>query len=137
MYILVLEDVIGSDVGDGFYWPTLYIASSAMYSSSFSCSEFLQLRISQTLWVKICTLASHLFPKRFFWCHQVCLWQWHDTMCLKSSTVHVRTFSAQFVNKLSLLDVNSLTSDTMSIFRRSVYTQKVTTKSMLCANAES
>ena len=41
MYILVLEDVIGSDVGDGFYWPTLYIAPSAMYSSSFSCSEFL------------------------------------------------------------------------------------------------
>jgi len=23
IYILVLEDVIGSDVGDGFFWPTL------------------------------------------------------------------------------------------------------------------
>ena len=51
IYILVLEDVIGSDVGDGFYWPTLYkcrilrrllcmisVACISEYmSSSFSC----------------------------------------------------------------------------------------------------
>ena len=32
IYILVLEDVIGADVGDGFYWPTLYICANNYFT---------------------------------------------------------------------------------------------------------
>jgi len=34
IYILVLEDVIGSDIGGGFYWPTLYITRFMTFISS-------------------------------------------------------------------------------------------------------
>jgi len=42
IYILVLEDVIGSDVGDDFYWPTLYsVTDRGRRDEGDDCLSFL------------------------------------------------------------------------------------------------
>ena len=56
IYILVLEDVIGSDVGDDFYWPTLYsVTDRGRRDEGDDCLSFL-------CWKKLTTwLTVHIY----------------------------------------------------------------------------